>query len=172
MPAYRERTNMRFSTTAACLLLLAGLMSGCASLRQDRFQVNLSALDYLQIVQTEQASTNAPPVTTRIDLSGSGYLEMKTGRSERVRSGFWTDPASPAWQDIRTHQRVLPAAETQAFFQAFVHAGVFDKQTRRRKNDPEPSLAILIAVGRKKTLLLTGEPVYLQLFQALQQAVR
>ena len=152
-----------------CILFLVTFiaLAGCSSLRQDRFVVQSSALDYLQIVRTVQPADGSLPITTRIDLSGSGYLQVMTGRSERIRTGFWQDPDSPAWQDLRRDYVVLPAHETLAFFQAFVNAGLFDSRSERR-GAPPPELAILMGVRGRKTLLLTAEPQFLYLYEALR----
>ncbi len=151
---------------AHALLLAILILTGCASTRQDRFVVQASALDYLQIVRTVQPAGGGLPVTTRVDLSGSGYLQVMTGRSERIRTGFWQDTNAPAWQDLRRDYIVLPPHETLAFFQAFVNAGVFDRR-RESRTDPPPELAILISVRGRKTLLLTAEPQFLYLYDAL-----
>jgi hypothetical protein len=142
------------------------LCVGCASLQQDRFVVKPSALDYLQIVRTHSVQGNDRPVTMRLDLDGSGYLQMTAGRSERVRTGFWQEASSAEWQDLRRDYVVLSPEKTRAYFQAFVDAGAYDKPPEN-KNKQEPELAILIAIGSKKNLRLTSDPAFLQLYHQL-----
>ncbi len=135
-------------------------------MREDRFIVRGSQLDYLQIVRTHLPHGAEHPQTMRLDLTGSGYLQLTAGRSERVRSGFWQESDSPHWSDWRRDYVVLSQARTLAYFQTFVNTGVFDKPPRMPPQE-EPDLAILIAVGNRKTLLLTAAPVYHQLFDEL-----
>ena len=135
-------------------------------MREDRFIVRPSSLDYLQIIRTHLPHGANRPETLRLDLTGSGYLQLTAGRSERVRTGFWQESASPEWSDWRRDYVVLSPARTLAYFQAFVNAGVFDKPPRRPPTE-EPDLAILIAIGNRKNLLLTAAPVYHQLFDEL-----
>jgi len=139
---------------------------GCQTMRQDRFVVRASALDYLQIVRTHIPHGIERPETLRLDLTGSGYLQLTAGRSERVRTGFWQEDNSPDWGDWRRDYVVLSPTRTLAYFQTFVNAGVFDRSARGQP-EREPDLVILMAIGNRKTVLLTSEPVYHQLFAEL-----
>lgn len=146
-------------------LLLAGLASalGCASVREDRFTVQSSALDYLQIVRTHIPEGEDRPQTIRLDLTGSGYLQLTAGRSERVRSGFWQESQSADWSDWRRDYVVLSPARTRTYYQAFVNAGIFDRRPHEEP-DENADLVILMAVGNRKNVLFTDAPVYHQLF--------
>ena len=156
-------------TATGLLLLLAGMGTapGCATVREDRFVVRASSLDYLQIVRTHLPHGANRPETIRLDLTGSGYLQLTAGRSERVRSGFWQESTSPDWSDWRRDYIVLSPARTLAYFQAFVNAGVFDKPARNQEQPQDPDIVVLIAIGNRKNLLLTSAPVYHQLFAEL-----
>ena len=156
------RHYMRF------FLLLAAISAvlGCATTREDRFVVRASSLDYIQIVRTHLPHGAEQSHTMRLDLTGSGYLQLTAGTSERVRTGFWQESASPSWGDWRRDYVVLSPARTLAYFQAFVNAGVFDK-TPRRQPEEDADIVILAAVGNRKNAILTSAPVYHQLFTEL-----
>ena len=147
----------------ACILATIASALGCTSMREDRFVVQSSALDYMQIIRSHVPHGSDRPETLRLDLTGSGHLQLTAGRSERVRSGFWQEPSSPDWSDWRRDYVVLSPARTRAYFQAFVNAGVFDRTSRREQTE-NPDLVILIAVGNRKNAVFTDAPVYHQLF--------
>lgn len=128
--------------------------------------VNPSALDYLQIVRSFVPEGSDTPITIRLDLAGSGHLQRTAGRSERVRNRFWQEAQNADWEDWRQDYVVLSPADTLAFFQAFVNAGFFDRPLHK-KHDENPDLAILIAIRKRKNLLLTSDPVYHQVFADL-----
>ncbi|MFU8780040.1 MAG: hypothetical protein ACNA71_03335 [Kiritimatiellia bacterium] len=128
--------------------------------------VNPSALDYLQILRTHIPNDDQRPETLRLELTGSGHLQLTAGRSERVRTGFWQEPNSPDWGDRRVDAVFLPATKTLAYFQAFVNAGALNKPLRGN-TEQEPELAILIVIGNRKNLLLTADPVFRELFREL-----
>ncbi len=135
-------------------------------MREDRFVVRSSALDYMQIIRSHIPHGADRPETLRLDLTGSGYLQLTAGRSERVRSGFWQESSSPDWSDWRRDYVVLSPARTLAYFQAFVNAGIFDRRPRSEP-DENADLVILIAVGNRKNVLFTDAPVYHQIFSEM-----
>ena len=165
-PHHRLFYAARSLCMTVALIGLAIVAVGCRSLREDRFVVRPSSLDYLQIVRTQIPHGAERPETLRLDLTGSGYLQLTAGRSERVRTGFWQESQSQDWGDWRRDYVVLSPARTLAYFQAFVNAGVFDRPPRRPPQQ-EPDLAVLMAIGNRKNLILTSEPVYHQLFAEL-----
>jgi len=160
---HRFYPTLRLAAAVACTSLL---MPGCQTLQQDRFDVQPSSLDYVQLVRTHLPPGDAQPETLRLELSGTGYLQFDAGRSERVRTGFWKDFDSPDWDDWRRDYVVLPSGKTEQYFQAFVDAGAFD-QAEQPTTTEEPELAILIVVGNRKSLVLTDAPAYRKIFTDL-----
>jgi len=134
-------------------------------MRQDRFVARPSSLDYIQMMRTHLPHGAERPETLRLHLDGSGYLHLTAGRSERVRSRFWQESASPDWQDMRQDHVFLSPARTHAYFQAFVNAGVFDKPPRKQEENAE--LVVLVVLGKRKAARFTAAPVYHLIFEEL-----
>lgn len=145
---------------------------GCTALNEVRFTVEPSSLDYAQFRISRTSAANGQPETVRIDLSGSGYLEMTTGRSERVTDSFWRQSEDPAWQDLQKTYVMLPAAQTRDIFQRMVDMGIFDRKQPEEITPPPHDLAVLVAVGFKKRLILTRRKDYHQLFDELESLCR
>jgi len=152
--------------------LLIVLMAGCASLNEVRFTVDPSSLDYVQFRISRPSPVDGRPETIRIDLAGSGFLEMTTGRSERVLDSFWRQSEDPVWQDLhRTHAMLAPS-ETAAVFQRLVDLGMFDRKQPPETKPPPHDLAVLAAIGFKKRLVLTSRAEYRRLFDDLEARCR
>lgn len=162
-----QETLRGLRNTGILIFALIGTnaLLGCASMREDRFIAQPSPLDSLQIIRTHLPHGTDRPETLRLDLNGSGYLRLTAGRSERVRSGFWQESASPDWLDLRQDHVFLSPARTRAYFQAFVNAGFFDKPPRKQEEHAE--LVVLIALGKRKAARFTAAPVYHHLFEEL-----
>ncbi len=158
---------------ATCLaIIIAIAATGCASLHEDRFTARPSPLDYVQFRMSRISPVSGIPETIRLDLSGSGFLEITTGASERVRESFWKESDNPAWQDLHRDHTFLHADETAAAFQALVNAGIFDHRHDPRQNPPPHDLAVLAAIGSRKRLVLTGQAAYHRIFEILLERVR
>ncbi len=149
------------------ILIFCILSAGCRSLNEVRFTANPSPLDYAQFRCTRISPQSGREETLRLDLSGSGFLEITTGRSERVRDPFWKPSEDPEWQDIRRDQVFLSPQETAVIFQALVDAGIFNHRHDPKDHPPPHHLAVLVSVGARKKLLLTSHPSYLRIVDAL-----
>lgn len=146
-------------------------LSGCASLHEVRFTASPSPLDYVQLRMARHSPTDQRREWVRLDLSGSGFLEMTQGSSERVTSSFWQESDDPSWQDIRRDHAFLSDRETQAVFQRLVNSGLFDRKQRSR-DDPQPHDMIIVAtLGFRKNAISTGRDDYRELFTLLMQRV-
>jgi len=157
-------SGIRGRCAVACLLVLTG---SCTAIHQVRFTVKASPLDYVQLRRTEPSGGGDLPVVTRLELAGSGYLELLSGRSARVRDGFWQESESPDWQDLTSDHVVLTAADTEAIYQRLVDAGVFDTQPEKKLAQRPDALVIQARIGFKKQILVTSDPVYIAIFDAL-----
>lgn len=152
------------------LSMLVALAGGCSTLYEVRFPVDPSVTD--QAYLTYHAVTlngETAPVVTRLDVSGSGHLLLKRGRSERVQNSYWREPYGENWRDIQSDQLVLTRDETTACFQALVDAGFLD---RRRGPPPllqagSPYLSIVAIIDGRKGYIVTSDPVYLSVFRDL-----
>ncbi len=155
--------SILLATVTAALTVTAG----CSSLTQVRFTVQSSSLDYVQFRSTRPSSSGGAPSVVKLELAGSGYLEYISGRSERVRDAFWQESAAPNWQDIRTDHVVLTQDETVVIYQRLVDAGVFDNVRRQQTDAASAHLAVLASIRFRKKLVLTSDPVYLDIFSEL-----
>ena len=132
-----------------------------------RFTVDPSALDYVQLRRILPQEGNARPVVIRLELTGSGYLDYRSGRSVRVRDNFWQEEQSPDWQNLKTDHVVLSTEETQAFYQRFVDAGLFDYRNSKKQVNSARAITVFGCVGFKKKYILTDAPIYTELFDDL-----
>jgi len=147
-------------------------LGGCAMLTEDRFVVKPSALDYAQFRTSRPSPVDGKPEVIRLDLSGIGYLEMTRGRSERIGDGFWKPSENPDWQDLQRSHVMLDEADTVAVFQKLVNAGHFDRGPTGKRHPPPHDLAVLLAIGFKKGVVLTSRADYVDLFNDLLERVQ
>lgn len=146
------------------------LLSGCASfeaINQKRFTVESSSLDWVLFSRTIKNNDKSTPKIIKLELYGSGYLKYSSGKSSRVKTGFWQNTESENWQDIQTDQIVISRDETLKFYQRLVDAGVFDKVKTSKEEQARASLAILARIGFEKKLVLTNDPVFIKIFDDL-----
>lgn len=147
------------------MLMTTLTLQSCATLQEVRFDVDLSALDYLQMVRTYVPTGSQNPYTQRFDLSGSGHLQLTAGRSNRVRSGFWQQQnEAEDWGDWEQDYVVLSQEKTQAYFQKFVDAGFFDHQLQQEEN---PDMKILVAIGRRQVARFTAGRAFHEIFEQM-----
>lgn len=158
-------------TQPVFLLLLAAGIAGCAALNEVRFTASPSPLDYAQFRISRPSMTSGKQETIRLDLSGSGFLEITTGDSDRVLDSFWKESDDPSWQDLRHDHVFISEADTAAIFQRLVDNGMFDRRQNQKTNPPPHHLAILASIGSHKRLILTSRQEYHQIFDMLLERV-
>jgi len=145
-------------------------LCGCATLDKlstKRFTVEHSSLDWVQFSRTIKGNDEKNPVTVRLQLDGSGYLEFRSGRSSRVKDDFWQQSPTDNWQDIRTDRVVLSQDETVKIYQRLVDAGVYDRIKQTKEEKAEATLAILARIDFEKKLVVTNDPVFIKIFEDL-----
>jgi hypothetical protein len=167
----KRSTMLRVSRLllVACLLATA---NGCAYLSRVRFTVEESSLDYVQFRQVKDAEGGPSPIVNCLELSGSGYLEYRTGRSERVRDGFWQESTSPHLEDLHSDHLVLSQEETVAICQRLVDAGFFDGKQKQESDENAPKIIILARIGFEKRVIVTASAVYVDIFEELMLKFR
>jgi len=153
------------------LTILTGLtlLCGCATLdklNQKRFTVESSSLDWVQFSRTVKVK-KGNPVTIRLQLDGSGYLEYREGRSGRVRDDFWQQSDDADWRDIKTDRVVLSRKDTVKIYQRLVDAGIYDRKKQTEEEKAAATLAILARIDFEKKLVLTSDPVFIKIFDDL-----
>lgn len=150
-----------------CLTL--ALLSGCATTKSSYFRADLSGLDTLTMsLHSNADDPNAPIVSQRLELTGSGHLMYVWGRSNRVRDNFWKERSGSTWDDLNRAQFVLTQDKTQFYFQSVVNAGAYDKR-RMKKRDPKSLdlLLLRIRIGRKTAVTATTDKSLINIFRAL-----
>ena len=161
---------MNFKTSLAILSFLTlTLMCGCTtfdSMNQKRFTVESSSLDWVQFSRTVKIK-GEDPVTVRMQLDGSGYLEYREGRSVRVKNDFWQQSTDTNLTDIKTDRVVLSQDETVKIYQRLVDAGIYDRIKQTKDQKAEATLAILARIDFEKKLVVTNDPVFIKIFEDL-----
>jgi hypothetical protein len=155
------------STILSCLALI--LMCGCTTLdnmNKKRFTVESSSLDWVQFSRTVKVK-DEDPVTVRLQLDGSGYLEYREGRSGRVKDDFWQQSNDDNWRDIKTDRIVLSRDDTVKIYQRLVDAGIYDRIKQTKEQKAKATLAILARIDFEKKLVLTSDPVFIKIFDEL-----
>lgn len=157
-------SHMIFVRCAAVMIVLALtlLQTGCATSPEHQV-VDLSALDYIEMRKLFYSARGHDRYPVRLELIGGGYLEMLSGHSERVSSGFWNPKDDPSWHDFKKDYRMLNAVETQHVFQRFVDAGGLSRERR----NPEGDLLVVCQIGFDKVAFITDDPEYNDLFDEL-----
>jgi hypothetical protein len=144
----------------ACLLAVAG----CASFNQVRFDVDPSGLDYVIM------ACHIPGDASRsawLQLTGSGFLEVRRGSSSRVTDDMWAAPDQQNWGDYRSNRVALSKKQTKDAFQWLVDAGIFDRDLKNSASTNKVYFAISTQVGFKKQQTIVSGDAYAALFTTL-----
>lgn len=165
----RYDSGMRKQWVILECLVITMAVGGCRSLREVRFAVDPSPLDYIQLVH-HQPLADGNTQTTVVELQGSGYLSLRRGVGERVRSGFWTD--DPYAESVHRDHRILGQDMTRHFLQQVVDAGAFDHGRAKSPLRVESPLFVQVNIGGRKNLFVTDEPAFRSLFESLSQQLR
>lgn len=161
----RHTANMKKNVPLVCCALL--LLAGCTSpiqedgrLRHRQFEVNLSALDWLEVGYFPRPDDPRVPSPSRLSFFGTGEVQFKTGRSPQVWSSFSGEVEHPHWNEVIADRLHLKPAEMQEVFQTFVDEGVVPTRsfTLARKAVELPYVNIAGMVGMEKIRLATDNP--------------
>ena len=154
------------------LILVLAAAVGCRSTSPEgdvmsRFS-EPTGLDYMLFLY-QPAPENDPisRLPIRMEVHGSGYLEMLTGRSSRVTDDFWKNTEDVHWQDLRSDRVIIPKDRATAYFRRFIAAGVFEEAPDEDADAKAPSLIVSMRLGRKKRARVTSREDFLELFRQL-----
>ena len=156
---------MKTRVPLACCALL--LLVGCASpvqedgrLRHRQFEVNLSALDWLEVGYFPRPGDPRVPLPCLLSFFGAGEVQFKTGRSPQVWSSFSGEVEHPHWNEVFVDRLHLKPAEMQEVFQTFVDEGVVPARsfTIARKAVEKPYVNVAGMIGMEKIRLATDNP--------------
>lgn len=132
-------------------LSLAAGSAGCVStvdregrLRAPRHEVDLSALDWLDIAYHPAQMEGGAAQPVRLTVSGVGEIECKYGRSPQIWSSFSSATDDPYWNEIFVSRVHLPRETMQSLLQRFINEGILSTHSDRAA----PEGAYIRATGK------------------------
>lgn len=99
-------------------------MQSDGRLRHSSFEVDISELDWLEILYTPAENDREILLPCRLSFFGVGHVEFKTGKSPKFWKETSTDTANPDWGSYYTDRITIGREEMERVFQAFVDEGV------------------------------------------------
>lgn len=118
-----------------CLFIVAVSFSGCMTpvrsdgrLQHKSFKVDISELDWLEIVYTPAKNDRKIILPCRLSFFGVGHVEFKTGKSPKFWRETSTETNHPDWGSYYTDRVTVGKQEMERIFQAFVDEGVVPPQ--------------------------------------------
>ena len=111
-------------TFALCNSGCITAMQGDGKLRHSSFEVNISELDWLEILYTPAENDRKILLPCRLSFFGVGHVDFKTGKSPKFWKETSTDTANPDWGSYYTDRVTIGREEMERVFQAFVDEGV------------------------------------------------
>ncbi len=145
-------------------LLALALCGGCALFRParpERFQVESSALDTLDILYIPDTETPRFKFPARLTFFGSGQIRLRSGLSPQVMDSFASDPTHPHWNHYHEDNAGVRPEEITVIFQRLVDAGmVYANITGPKNPDPLglPRLQIAGKINGHKIIRTTENP--------------
>lgn len=165
----KENKMQRFGflVLALWLMFAAGCQTGGFGGSSKYEALEPTPLDYMQFVYQPAAHGDTiSKFPVKLELYGSGYMKMVTGRSSRVTDSFWKKTDDPHWHDLRSRQTTIPKEKVTGYFRAFVQHGFFKNQDEPETPDGS-KLIMLMRIGREKEARVTARQEYLDLFKSL-----
>lgn len=134
------RKAMKGVVAALALLTLAG----CGLFWDDPYvTVTTSALNWVEV---HYYNANHDPIRREtVRVTGTGFVETKSGTSRRVSDSFAKNITDASWDDYSTQQYNVDPDHVREVFQDLVNAGLFDKDKILRSTK-YPSRGRFIAV--------------------------
>lgn len=111
-------------TFALCNSGCITAMQGDGKLRHSSFEVDISELDWLEILYTPAENDREILLPCRLSFFGVGHVDFKTGKSPKFWKETSTDTANPDWGSYYTDRVTIGREEMERVFQAFVDEGV------------------------------------------------
>ncbi|MBQ8569964.1 MAG: hypothetical protein IJ444_00450 [Kiritimatiellae bacterium] len=111
-------------TFALCNSGCITAMQGDGKLRHSSFEVDISELDWLEILYTPAENDREILLPCRLSFFGVCHVDFKTGKSPKFWKETSTDTANPDWGSYYTDRVTIGREEMERVFQAFVDEGV------------------------------------------------
>ncbi len=113
----------RFAFLALALGVLAG---GCGLFWDDPYiLVTEAPLNWCEIHYYN--ARNEPIRRDSVRITGSGFVEVRSGTSRRVSDSFAKNMEDPSWNDYSTQRFTVDPGHVREVFQSLVNAGLLDK---------------------------------------------
>ncbi|MBO7166905.1 MAG: hypothetical protein J6V88_05195 [Kiritimatiellae bacterium] len=132
---------------SASLIFLAG----CGLFWDDPYvTVTTNPLNWVEI---HYYNANRDPVRrVSVRITGSGFVESKSGTSRRVSDSFAKNINDETWEDYRTARYNVDQNHVKEIFQELVNAGLFDRDkmfTSTKEPSPGRFIAVRAAIDNK-----------------------
>ncbi len=108
------------------LHFLLFILSGCGLFWDDPYvKVTVTPLNWCDIHYYN--ATRDPVRRVSVRITGSGFVDVKSGTSRRVSDSFAKSMDDETWDDYRNRQFSVDPEHVREVFQNLVNAGLFDK---------------------------------------------
>ena len=156
----------------ALLLLLAGCTTTGDRPEKPQFvgfKVNASPLDRVKLIYHPAPNNPKWKQKCTIDISGSGMLELRSGKSERVNESFWQKPEAENWSDMHYDRLNLQPADTQLLLQRIVDCGAFPHKESIKLPEipPAPYVIVYAQIGRHRAVQIKADPRFFRIAELL-----
>jgi len=102
------------------------ILSGCGLFWDDPYvKVTVTPLNWCDIHYYN--ATRDPVRRVSVRITGSGFVDVKSGTSRRVSDSFAKSMDDETWDDYRNRQFSVDPEHVREVFQNLVNAGLFDK---------------------------------------------
>ena len=150
------------------------IITGCALTdeKEDEyisFRVKPSPLDNILIVYYPDPKSPSGANPSKINISGSGLIDMQTGSSKRVTDPFWDEPYTDNWNDIQSDRIQLSSDETKLLMQRLVDCGVFPRIPRKKPKElpTAPYVVMRSKIGLNSSFEVTNDRRFIYIAELL-----
>ena len=127
------------------------ILSGCGLFWDDPYvTVTVTPLNWVEIHYYN--ATRDPVRRVSVRITGSGFVDVKSGTSRRVSDSFAKSMDDETWDDYRNRQFSVDTEHVREVFQNLVNAGLFDKDkmfTSTKYPSQGRFLAVRAAINNK-----------------------
>lgn len=158
----RIQSFLRHPAIPALVVLMVS--GGCTLFRAkgpERFRVEGSSLDSLDIRYNPDPENSRFQIPARLTIFGSGQIRLRSGLSPQVMDSFASDPTHPHWNHYYEDNAGFRPEEIRDLFQRLVDAGmVYSNITgpKRQEALELPNLQMAGKINGHKIVRFTDDP--------------